>query len=234
MSPSVNQSDRLRLLEDALAGVRGRIEAACRRAGRSPQDVRLIGVTKGIAGEVVGLAARAGLQDFGENYVQELTGKREHALGATWHFIGRVQSNKAPRVLEATDIVHTLEPGRAADRLARLAGERGRPLECLIEVDFTTGRVGVRPEELEPFAQRVAELPGLRLRGLMTVAPPGQDPRASFARLRELRDGLGQGAEGLADLSMGMSVDLEAAVEEGATMVRVGTAIFGPRPARRR
>jgi PLP dependent protein len=234
MSPSVNQSDKLRRLEEALTRVRGRIEAACRSAGRSPHDVRLIGVTKGITGDVVGLAHRAGLQEFGENYVQELAGKRERAPGATWHFIGRLQANKVPRVLEAADLVHTLEPGRAADRLARLADERGRPVDCLIEVDLTGGRVGVSPEDLGPFAERIGELPGPRLRGLMTVAPAGGDPRPAFARLRELRDGLQVRVGGLPDLSMGMSADLEAAVEEGATMVRVGTAIFGPRPARRR
>jgi PLP dependent protein len=234
VSPSVNQGDRLRRLEEALGRVRGRIAEACDRVGRSPEEVRLIGVTKGVPGDVVALAREAGLEEFGENYVRELAGKRGRAPGATWHFIGRLQSNKVPGVLEGADVVHTLAPGRAADRLARLADERDRPMDCLIEVDFTSARVGVPPGELKRFAERFAGRPGVRLRGLMTVAPMGEDPRPAFARLRELREGLREGLEGLTDLSMGMSVDLEAAVEEGATMVRVGTAIFGPRPARRR
>jgi hypothetical protein len=234
VSPSVNQGDRLRRLEEALGRVRGRIAEACERAGRPVEEVRLIGVTKGVPGDVVALAREAGLEEFGENYVRELASKRARAPGATWHFIGRLQSNKIPGVLEGADVVHTLEPGRAANRLARLADERDRPMDCLIEVDFTGARVGVPPRDLERFAERFAGQPGVLLRGLMTVAPLGEDPRPAFARLRELRDGLGQGLEGLTDLSMGMSVDLEAAVEEGATMVRVGTAIFGPRPARRR
>lgn len=179
---------------------------------------------------MIRLAAAAGVEEFGENYVQELEMKRGAAPDATWHFIGRLQRNKLRRVLEAADVVQTLEPGRATDRLLRLAGER-EPPECLIEVDLTGARVGIAPEELEPFAEAVVSA-RVRLRGLMTVAPPQGDPRPSFARLRELRDGLRQTFEEVAELSMGMSADLEAAVEEGATMVRVGTAIFGPRARR--
>lgn len=186
----------------------------------------MIGVIKGVAGDAVAAAARAGLDEFGENYVQELEAKRSRAPDATWHFVGRLQRNKVHRVLAGADVVQTLEPGRAVDRLARLAGER--PIDCLIEVDFTGRRVGVAPEEAVTFAERMAGV-GIRVRGLMTVAPADGDPRRSFAALGELRDRLLERVEDARELSMGMSADLEAAVEEGATMVRVGTAIFGPR-----
>jgi pyridoxal phosphate enzyme (YggS family) len=210
-----------------VARVRDRVAEAARRAGRRADEVRLIGITKGVAGEAVAMAARAGLEEFGENYVQELVAKRAQAPNAIWHFVGRLQRNKVHRLLGNADLVQTLEPGAAADRLARMAEER--PIECLVEVDFTGRRVGVAPDEAPAFVERMAARPGVRIRGLMTVAPPEEDPRTAFAELRELRDRLRERFEDVRELSMGMSSDLEAAVEEGATMVRVGTAIFGPR-----
>jgi PLP dependent protein len=217
-------------LERGVAEVRDRIAAACGRAGRLPQEVRLIGVTKTVPPEIVRRAADVGVFEFGENYVQELAAKREAAPDATWHFIGRLQRNKVARVLDLADVVQTLEPGRAADRLAELAANRDRRVDCLVEIDFTGARVGVSPDEAEPFIERLSEDPGLECRGLMTVAPLGSDPRRSFEALRELRDRLLDRFPGVMELSMGMSEDLEVAVEEGATMVRVGSAIFGPRP----
>jgi pyridoxal phosphate enzyme (YggS family) len=217
-------------LEDRIVAVRARIERGCAAAGRDPAEVGLVAVTKGIPGRLVGWAAERGIEDFGENYVNELQDKRAEAPDARWHFLGRVQSNKAPAIAEA-DLVQGLEPGRGADRLARLGRERGRPVACLVEVDFTGRRQGVGPDDLRPFLERVAGEPGLDVRGLMTVAPPSPDPeeaRPFFARLRELRDG---SAPGLRELSMGMSADFPVAVEEGATMVRIGTALFGERPA---
>jgi hypothetical protein len=202
------------------------VAGAATRAGRGTEEVRLIGITKGVAGDVVAMAARAGLEEFGENYVQELEAKRPRAPDAIWHFVGRLQRNKVHRLLGNADVVQTLEPGAAADRLARMAE---RPIECLVEVDFTGRRVGVAPDEAPAFVERMAAEPMLRVRGLMTVAPPDEDPRKAFAALRELRDRLRDRIEDVRELSMGMSADLEAAVEEGATMVRVGTAIFGPR-----
>lgn len=231
LSTSVNDRDTLPRLEAELARVRGRIQAACERGGRSPQEVRLVAVTKGVDPRTVRLAATAGVEEFGENYVQDLERKREAAPGATWHFVGRLQRNKVRRVLDAADIVETLEPGRSTDRLVELAAERSTPVDCLIEVDFTGRRVGVSPEELDAFAEALSK-PGVRPRGLMTVAPPGEDPRPWFRRLRELGDGLRDSFGDAVELSMGMSADLEDAVEEGATMVRVGTAIFGPRARR--
>jgi PLP dependent protein len=217
-------------VERGVAEVRNRIGAACERAGRRPEEVRLIGVTKRVLPDLVRRAADAGVTEFGENYVQELAAKREAAPDATWHFIGRLQRNKVPDVLDLTDMVQTLEPGRAADRLANLATDRGRKVLCLVEVDFTGTRVGASPGESEPFIERFSGHPGLECRGLMTVAPLGEDPRRTFSALRELRDRLLKRFPAVTELSMGMSEDLEAAVEEGATMVRVGSAIFGPRP----
>ena len=216
-------------LERGVAEVRKRVRAACDRAGRRPEEVRVIGVTKTVPPSLVRVAADAGLTEFGENYVQDLAAKKEAAPDATWHFIGRLQRNKVARVLELADVVQTLEPGTAGDKLADLAGERSQGVVCLVEVDFTGRRVGVVPDEAEAFIDRLSGRPGVECRGLMTVAPLGQDPRPSFRALRELRDRLLDGHPGLTELSMGMSADLEAAVEEGATMVRVGSAIFGPR-----
>lgn len=217
-------------MEAALAAVRRRISEACERSGRRPREVRLVAVTKHVDPHVIRLAAAAGVEEFGENYVRDLEMKRGAAPDAVWHFIGRLQRNKVRRVLGAADVVQTLEPGGAAERMLRLAGEREAP-ECLIEVDFTGARVGVAPEELDPFAEAVVSA-RVRLRGLMTVAPPERDPRPWFVRLRELGEGLHARYGEASELSMGMSADLEVAVEEGATMVRVGTAIFGPRARR--
>jgi pyridoxal phosphate enzyme (YggS family) len=216
--------------ERALAEVRERIAEACRRAGRHPEDVRLIGVTKSVPPEKVRRVAAAGLREFGENYVQDLEAKRAAAPEARWHFIGRLQRNKVRRVLELADVVHTLEPGRATERLGEVAAEGERTVPCMVEVDFTGSRVGVRPEEAEALLWSLQELPRLEVVGMMTVPPLDRPPRPYFVRLRELRDRLSAESPGLRELSMGMSADYEEAVEEGATMVRVGSAIFGPRP----
>ncbi|HEV2931053.1 MAG TPA: alanine racemase, partial [Propionibacteriaceae bacterium] len=131
-----------------LGRVRGRLADACTRAGRRPEEVRLIGVTKEVTPVAVGQAWEAGLTDFGENYAQDLLAKREAAPDGTWHFIGRLQRNKVRRVLDLADVVHSLEPGGAARRLAELA-DGTRPIDCLVEVDFTRERVGVAPESIE-------------------------------------------------------------------------------------
>jgi PLP dependent protein len=216
--------------EKAVAEVRQRIADACRRAGRHPDEVRLIGVTKSVPPEKVRRVALAGLGELGENYVREMELKRAAAPEATWHFIGRLQSNKVRRVVEVADVVQTLEPGKATVRLGELAAGRGKRMECLVEIDFTGTRVGVRPEEAEQFLDRLHDLPGIEVFGLMTVPPLEEPARPYFARLRELRDRLSERFPGQGELSMGMSADYQEAVEEGATMVRVGSAIFGHRP----
>jgi pyridoxal phosphate enzyme (YggS family) len=216
-------------LERAIASVRQRIAAAAERAGRDPAEVRLVAVTKRVSPEVVRAAAEAGIEEFGENYAQDLEGKREAAPAGVWHFVGRLQRNKVRRVLEHADIVQTLEAGAAADRLGELARERPEPVTCLVEVDFTGRRVGVSPEETPAFVERLAAMEGIRVVGLMTVPPLGEPAAPWFRRLRAIRDDVRKRVESAEHLSMGMSADYEEAVGEGATMVRVGTAIFGPR-----
>jgi PLP dependent protein len=215
--------------------VRARITAAATRSGRNPEDVSLIAVTKTIGVEQVRWAIEAGIRDLGENYVQELRRKRDEIGAGTWHFIGTLQSSTAHRVADHADVVQTVAGERATKRLAGRAARAGRTLDSLIEVDLTEGRTGVPPAELSAFADLVASLDGLRLVGLMTVPAMGEkdeDARASFDRLRRLRDEIREEHPHVLALSMGMSLDYEVAVEEGATMVRVGTALFGPRATR--
>jgi hypothetical protein len=217
--------------------VRSRIAAAATRSGRIPEDVSLIAVTKTVEIEQVRWAVEAGVRDLGENYVQELRDKRDAIDAATWHFIGTLQSSTAHRVADHADVVQTVAGERAARRLAGRAARSGRTLDSLIEVDLTEGRTGVPAAELPAFADLVASLEGLHLIGLMTVPAIGEtaeDARASFARLRGLRDEIREEHPDVLALSMGMSLDYEVAVEEGATMVRIGTALFGPRAARSR
>ena len=217
-----------------LARVREAIAAAADRAGRSPSDVTLVAAAKTVAPERLRAAADAGVTDVGENYVRELRDKVERVPGVRWHYLGALQSGTAREVADLADVVETVAGERATRRLARRAASSGRTLEALIEVDLTGERPGVRPDDLGAFADLVAGLEGLRLAGLMTLPPIPDDPedaRPWFARLRELRDGLRDHHPDVLELSMGMSLDYEVAVEEGATMVRVGTALFGARPA---
>ena len=214
--------------------VRADIAEACRPAGRDPSAVTIVAVTKGQPVQAVEAALRAGLRDIGENYVQELERKRGDVAASDdvrWHFLGRVQSNKARRIASC-HLVHGVEPGSGARRLARIGEERGDPVRCLVEVDATGRRQGVAAGELGVFVEEMAAWPGIEVRGLMTVAPETASPeeaRTTFRDLRALRDRFVPGGE----LSMGMSMDLQVAVEEGATMVRVGRALFGDRPERR-
>lgn len=219
-------------IADAVAAVRERIAAACAAAGRDPGSVRLVGVTKTVSSAAVEAAIAAGLTDLAENHVQPLLQRHAAFPSATWHHVGRIQSNKAPRVAEVAAWAHALEPGRAAERLGRKARELGRTVPCLLEVDLAGGRVGVAPERVEAALGELAAIDGIEIRGLMTVAPLGEPPRPAFALLRGLRDRHLQAFPALRELSMGMSIDYEDAVGEGATMVRVGSAIFGPRPVK--
>jgi pyridoxal phosphate enzyme (YggS family) len=215
--------------------VRARVAAAATRSGRNPEDVSLIAVTKTVEVEQVRWAIDAGIHELGENYVQELRDKRDAIDAGRWHFIGTLQSSTAHHVADHADVVQTVAGERAARRLAGRAARSGRTLESLIEVDLTEGRTGVPPAELPAFVDLVASLDGLRLIGLMTLPAIGEtaeDARASFARLRRLRDEIREEHPDVLALSMGMSLDYEVAVEEGATMVRIGTALFGSRRTR--
>jgi pyridoxal phosphate enzyme (YggS family) len=213
-----------------VAEVRRRVGEACARVGRSPEEVRLVGATKGVDERAIASAWEVGVRDFGENYAKDLAAKRNAAPDAAWHFIGRLQRATVAKVLASCDLVETLEPGRAGERLARLARQRGDTVRCLVEVDFTGDRIGVAPDEVERFVDRVAAGGGILPLGLMTVPPLDVPARPFFERLRALRDRLAERHPEARELSMGMSADYEEAVEEGATMVRIGTAIFGPRP----
>ncbi len=221
-------------LEERLARIRAGIEGACGRARRDPSEVCLVAVSKGVPAEAIRLARDAGVEDFGENYVKELAAKAEAAGldGARWHFVGVLQSHTAHRVADLADVVHTLGPGHGPERLSRRAEERGTALPALVQVDFTGQRAGVEPDALGELLARLLALTGMRITGLMTLPPipeRPEDSRPYFRRLRELRDQHRQRAPDLQELSMGMSADYEVAVEEGATMVRIGTALFGER-----
>ena len=214
-------------------GIRERIVRACERAGRDATAVRLVGASKTVPAEGIRAAWRAGVREFGENYVRELREKRDAAADATWHYIGALQSRTAPRVADLADVVQTLAPGRATERLARHAAETGGAIDAMIEVDFAGRGTGVAPDATERFADEVAGMDGIRLIGLMTLPPlaeTAEEARPYFARLRELRDRVASSHRAVVQLSMGMSFDYEVAIEEGATIVRVGTALFGARP----
>jgi len=202
--------------------------------------VDLLAVSKGQPPAALAAAHAAGQRRFGESYLQEALAKRDAlgGLAAEWHFIGPMQSNKAKRIAAHFDWVHSLDRADLAERLHRHRPAALPPLEVCIQVNVSgeASKRGVAPEEVPALAEVVAGLPRLRLRGLMTIPAPERDParqRAAFALLRTLLEALrARGHAGLDTLSMGMSADLEAAVAEGATIVRVGTAVFGPRPAK--
>jgi len=213
-----------------------RIAGAAVAAGRDPAGVRLLAVSKTWPAESVREAAAAGQRAFGENYVQEGVAKVEALadLGLEWHFIGPLQSNKTRLVANRFAWVHSIDRLKIAERLAEQRDVHLPPLDVCIQVNVSgeASKSGVAPADLPELARAVASLPRLRLRGLMAIPEPTPDvalQRARFASLRLLRDELNAAGLGLDTLSMGMSDDLEAAIAEGSTMVRVGTAIFGAR-----
>jgi pyridoxal phosphate enzyme (YggS family) len=221
-------------LSDRLAAVEERIAAACRRAGRARDDVRLVGVTKGMPAAVVREAIAAGLTRFGENYVQEWTAKRDaliDAPGIEWHFIGRIQRNKAAAVATAA-LVHSVDDPRVGAALDAAAARRRVPLRVLVQVNLRAEdtKGGVTPSSLAAMLDELRRLAWLRVEGLMTIPPPlsPAEMRPLFRELRVLRDRQRDAAD-LRELSMGMSADFEVAIEEGATLVRIGTAVFGSR-----
>jgi PLP dependent protein len=229
---SLDESDPAESLAEALRAVRERIAGAARRAGRVPEAVTLVAVSKTVAVQRVAEAAAAGVRDFGENHAAELQRKAALVPGARWHFLGKLQRGTV-RHVDAAAVVHSGEPGGAVEALARRSAARDRVVDVLAQVDFTGRRQGTDPGDLPAFVEHLHALGGIRPVGLMTIPPLAADPREArdyFVRLRDLRDGLTGDWPGLVELSMGMSADYEVAVEEGATMVRVGTALFGHRP----
>jgi pyridoxal phosphate enzyme (YggS family) len=215
-------------LEQRLAEVRLRIARAAERAGRDPAGITLLAVTKIFPAQVIRDAYALGLREFGENYVQEFEGKLPEVAdldGARFHLIGHLQTNKSRRATEIFQSIQTVDSAKLARRL----DEVGKALDIMLEVKLSgeQAKAGAAPEELADLIAAVRECANLRLLGLMTMPPWSEDQEQSrpyFRRLHELAE-----LHGLAQLSMGMSHDLEAAIEEGATMVRVGTALFGKR-----
>lgn len=219
-----------------LQAVLARIACAARRWGRDPADVLVLAVSKTWPAACLREAAAAGQRAFGESYVQEGIDKvaELRAMGLEWHFIGTLQANKTRPVAESFDWVHSLDRLRVAERLSAQRPVSLPALSVCLQVNVSgeTGKGGVSPAEAPALAHAVARLPKLRLRGLMTIPAPSDDfaqQRRPFRRLRELAEQLRADGLVLDTLSMGMSQDLEAAIAEGATLVRVGTAIFGER-----
>jgi pyridoxal phosphate enzyme (YggS family) len=217
-------------IAEQIESVRRRIAAASERAGRDPSEVLLVGACKGASNEAVGEALAAGLHDFGENFIQEARERidtlGDKAAGASWHFIGHLQTNKVRDAIDLFAIIQSVDSLRLAEQISRRATNSSR---ILLEVNVAgeTSKFGLEPAEVGPAVDAVARLPNIDLMGLMTIAPTADDPedvRPYFRSLRELAT-----ANGLTQLSMGMTDDFEVAVEEGATIVRVGRAIFGER-----
>ncbi len=220
-----------------LAEVRRRVAAAAAASGRAAEEVTLVVVTKFFPAEDVRLLAGLGVTDLGENRHQEAAAKAADCadLDVRWHFIGGLQSNKAAAVTAYADVVESVDRAKLVAPLSRGAVEHGRTLDVLLQVGIDppgtpAGRSGAPPADLPALAARVAGAEGLRLRGLMAVAPLGEEPAAAFARLAAIREIFRAEHPEAAWLSAGMSGDFEAAIAAGATHVRVGSAVLGPRP----
>jgi pyridoxal phosphate enzyme (YggS family) len=224
-------------IAERLRAVRARVAEAAVAAGRDPSTVRLVAVSKLQPAAAVAAALAAGQRDFGENYAQELRDKARALAGATWHFLGPLQRNKVKYVVGVAELIHSLDGASLADEIARRAEAMGLSQPCLIEVNLggEPQKPGCAEEQLPSLVDAIRERAGLRLDGLMCIPPAAtaDDPeqaRAHFRRLRELRDAERERTGlPLAELSMGMSADFAVAIAEGATLVRIGTAIFGER-----
>lgn len=227
---------RAQQIAEQLQAVRGRIAAAAHSAGRDPTGIRLLAVSKTFPPEDLRAAQAAGQDCFGESYLNEALPKIAALTepAPEWHFIGPLQSNKTRRIAELFTWVHSLDRLKLAQRLSAQRPKDLPPLNLCIQINISgeASKSGLNPEELPALAPAVAALPRLRLRGLMAIPAPTEDvcaQRASFRRLREALEGLNAQGLALDTLSMGMSNDLEAAIAEGATIVRIGSAVFGAR-----
>jgi PLP dependent protein len=222
-----------------LARIRARIRAAALESGRSVDQITLVGASKGQSAAALGVARSAGLHDFGESYVQDAAPKMAALAGIdapTWHFIGALQANKTRAVAENFAWVHAIDRLRIAERLSEQRPFHAPALNVCVQVNIGAegSKGGVAPTAVRQLLREIAVLPRLKLRGLMCLPPPEQDParqRYWLHLLRELFESVNADGAGLDTLSMGMSSDLEAAVHEGATLLRIGTALFGPRVA---
>ncbi len=231
-------------LEETLPRVRERVAEAAARVGRSPEGVRTVAVTKGHPMEAIRAALASGIRDLGENRLGELEEKRRALDGSggsppdlRWHMVGHLQRRKAPGVRDAAHLLHSLDSLRLARRLERTAPEGSRPLPVLLQVNTSgeASKYGFTPEGFTDGLGEILEMTSLEVRGLMTMAPLTDDRaliRATFRRLRQLQERARESHSGYGgeELSMGMSNDYELAVEEGSTLVRLGTVLFGERP----
>ena len=217
-----------------MADVRRRIGDAAERAGRSPHAVTVVAVSKSFDADAVEAVRAGGQVDFGESRAQELERKAaEVGTGVRWHFVGRLQRNKVKSVVGLAALVHSVDRERLAVAIAEHARAIGRVQPVLLQVNVgdDPAKAGVAPAEVASALARIRDLDGLVCQGLMTMPPADVDPRPLFAGLREQRDELRERFPEVQHLSMGMTADFEVAVEEGATIVRLGEAVFGPRPA---
>ncbi len=227
------------MVAENLEIVRQRLAGTCRRCGRDETDVQLVAVSKTFSPEVIREAIAAGQRDFGENYVQELLAKQESLAAelVRWHFIGHLQTNKVRSIIGSVHLIHSVDSFRLAEEIHRRAERIGRTVGILVEVHMTdeATKSGVAPADAPDLIREIARLDRVAIRGLMTMGPFSDDPndsRPAFRRLRELRARIDEAAlpgVRLEHLSMGMTHDFEVAIEEGATIVRIGTAIFGSR-----
>lgn len=220
-------------IADNLSALAARIDSAAKAAGRDPASIQLLAVSKTKPANAVREAHAAGVRDVGENYLQEALAKQEELrdLPLTWHFIGPIQSNKTRAIAEHFDWVHSVDRLKIAQRLSEQRPAGLVPLNVCLQVNVSgeDSKSGCLPADVPALANAIASLPGLRLRGLMAIPEPTEDrvaQEAAFATLRRLQEGLGLDLD---TLSMGMSHDLEAAIAQGATWVRIGTALFGAR-----
>ncbi|MFG2086106.1 MULTISPECIES: YggS family pyridoxal phosphate-dependent enzyme [unclassified Spirillospora] len=222
-------------LAESIAGVRARIAAACAAAGRDEDEITLIAVTKTFPASDVRLLAGLGLTDVGENRDQEARPKAADCadLPLTWHFVGRLQTNKARAVAGYADVVHSVDRPRLVSALSDAAVRAGRTLRCLVQVslDEAEGRGGASPADVPALADVIAEAGGLEFGGVMAVAPLGADPAPAFTRLAGIAESVRRNHPGARIVSAGMSGDLEQAIACGATHLRVGTALLGGRRA---
>ncbi len=233
---SLNLHEIMATIGFNMQAVRQRVADAARACGRDPAAVGLIAVSKTFGADAVAAAHACGQRVFGENYVQEAVDKivALASLGLEWHFIGPIQSNKTRQIAENFAWVHSVDRAKIAERLSAARPDALAPLQVCIQINIgdENTKSGVAPADAPALARAIAALPRLKLRGLMTIPPASDDPaqqRRYFAELRKLKEQLATAGVALDTLSMGMSADLEAAIAEGATLVRVGTAIFGQR-----
>jgi pyridoxal phosphate enzyme (YggS family) len=223
-------------IAEGLASVRARIESACADAGRATDEITLVVVTKFFPATDVRLLAGLGIRDVGENRHQEALEKAAECadVDVRWHFIGGLQSNKAAAVTAYADVVHSVDRAKLVNGLSRGADERGRALDCLVQVSLdppgASGRSGSDPADVPALVARIQEADGLELRGVMGVAPLDGDPDEAFSRLAEIASDVRTQVPGATWISAGMSGDLEHAVRHGATHLRIGSAVLGPRP----